>query len=474
MKKTGVKSFLCSFILSLFIIFTVNSAFLHTSEKQNIDIKIPSKNVALFLKNSRETGSSRVKSVKKIALSAPEKKLEPKVVSSSEIIPLSIGESEEINIASIEEVFDVEIPEEPKITVVSEAKDVIPEFIPIDREIVVAEVVDKIEPHVIPLEKSSDKKVNDKIIIAKDTDRNQLAMAKSNFSTKEITENIEPEVKEEKAPESKKKWEKMSEKQSDPWVVAKGAKFPTNNAVLDADYNKDEAEIKAILAQQDLKEANSNGTQLAADLVQNILIPIPEDIMNEEDITPNLSLDKDKKEPEVVEEIKEAIKTEDENEESVLKGLTSIFSKKPNADEKQVGASEQLSGSVGFFDQITGKNRKKAVAAKILPTEMRLSFQPNRAEISGQTLKWIHAFAKKATDEENVILEVRINGTVAEELQRKRLNLLRNILISKGTDLGKVNIIFTDREPNSFIIRTLRINNSEANNDKANKAALYY
>ena len=44
-----------------------------------------------------------------------------------------------------------------------------------------------------------------------------------------------------------------------------------------------------------------------------------------------------------------------------------------------------------------------------MPTEMRLSFQPNRAEISGQTLRWIQAFASKKKTEEDVFLNIFIS-----------------------------------------------------------------
>ena len=94
----------------------------------------------------------------------------------------------------------------------------------------------------------------------------------------------------------------------------------------------------------------------------------------------------------------------------------------------------------------------------ILPTEIRLSFQPNRAEISGTTLQWVQAFGKKAAEEESVALEIRLDANNSPELQRKRLNLLSNILTSRGVGGHKLNIIYTAREPNSFVIRTIKIN----------------
>lgn len=107
--------------------------------------------------------------------------------------------------------------------------------------------------------------------------------------------------------------------------------------------------------------------------------------------------------------------------------------------------------------------------SKILPTEIRLSFQPNRAEISGQTLKWIKAFAQKTAEENNVGLEIRIDGTSSPLLQRRRLNLLHNILLSEGANPQKIKTVFTAREPNSFILRTILVSNKEDKKEIKNK-----
>ena len=55
-----------------------------------------------------------------------------------------------------------------------------------------------------------------------------------------------------------------------------------------------------------------------------------------------------------------------------------------------------------------------------------------------------------------MVLEIRLDGTTDQYLQRRRLNLLSNILNNKGVSARDVKVVFTEREPNSFIIRTLR------------------
>ena len=92
----------------------------------------------------------------------------------------------------------------------------------------------------------------------------------------------------------------------------------------------------------------------------------------------------------------------------------------------------------------------------VAPTELKLSFQANRAEISGQTLEWIKAFSENVVNYDDVAIEIRLDRSAPYELQQKRLKLLYKILANNGVEYRKVNIIFTDREPNSFIIRNVR------------------
>ena len=99
---------------------------------------------------------------------------------------------------------------------------------------------------------------------------------------------------------------------------------------------------------------------------------------------------------------------------------------------------------------------------------MKLSFQPGRAEISGQTLRWVQAFANKISEDPGTVLEIRIDKNSSYALQQRRLDLLHTILDRQGIDNSKVNTVFTSREPNSFIIRTLRIGDGKKDKLKEN------
>lgn len=335
--------------------------------------------------------------------------------------------------------------------------------------------------------------------VAKAADKDQIAMVSGNtpISSMINKDNAADGIvrREPKAEEQQpgKNWESMAEKSGsdNPWVAAKGTKFPKNNAVLDAKYYKD-AEQAALEAPQGTAE-DGKSVKLAADMVQNILIPIPEDILNEKNLVPQLESSKDDKnktddQQEAANQIKKELSKEDsvsmptespkkESKGGLLKSITSLFSGGGSAEDSSKETTEEDGGN-SFVDRITGrisrhKNGNKPT--KILPAEMRLAFQPNRAEISGTTLKWIQAFANKVNSDRSVILEIRIDGTSSYALQQKRLNLLHNILTNKGVDYRKINTVFTTREPNSFIIRTVRINSNIDRDVKESKdQAAYY
>lgn len=210
------------------------------------------------------------------------------------------------------------------------------------------------------------------------------------------------------------------------------------------------------------------GTKTAYQMIQNLLIPIPEDIRNDANLVPELSITPDSKGKTAKEnEKKIAQKTSELNEaekqSGLFKSITSWFSEdKTQTTVKSDGkkpVKQTRKKSLPFFS--SPDEDFDETPAQIMPAELRLSFQPNRAEISGQTLRWIHAFADNARDNDNTYIEVRIDGTSSFALQQKRLNLLSTIFANRGVDFRKINIVFTSREPNSFIIRNMRYSNHE-------------
>lgn len=234
----------------------------------------------------------------------------------------------------------------------------------------------------------------------------------------------------------------------------------------------------------------------------NLILPIPEDIRNQHNLTPqfstseeNLRLERELRAKHKLPPLSEQDATneaddfelddeeqdfdEEEDEESsgsVAESITKWFSSskkkssKDNMTAPKTGNSKKnmQKSENSIFNKLLGIG--KSGEENIIPSELKLSFQPNRAEISGQTLEWLHAFSDNSVKYDDVFIEIRIDKTAPFVLQEKRLKLLYKILASNGVDYHKINIIFTDREPNSFIIRNVRYA-SEDDKIKAMKRA---
>ena len=126
------------------------------------------------------------------------------------------------------------------------------------------------------------------------------------------------------------------------------------------------------------------------------------------------------------------------------------------ADDEDSDYEDDEEEEESAFSKLLGLNKKKKGTKNIVPSELKLFFQPNRAEISGQTLEWLRAFSQNAVKDDEVTVEIRIDGSGSYELQQKRLNLLYTIFANNGVNYDKINIIFTARDPNSFIIRNVK------------------
>ena len=285
------------------------------------------------------------------------------------------------------------------------------------------------------------------------------------------------------------------ENTDDPWTTAVvGNSHITKNKM--EDFQKQHADEVSALNKEDVAEAKSaNEKKVAYKMVKNILIPIPEEIANDPNLTPQLSYSEENKK--LSEKLKKSgiIDSDDSNEnnnkpeitpiptqaqsesaennkepstssltDSIAAWFSSPASKNNDAQKTETADSAEKSSQSSAFSRLLGLGAKKD--NNIAPSELKLAFQPNRAEISGQTLDWLKAFSTNAVNNDDVFVEIRIDGSSSFELQQKRLNLLYSILINNGVDYNKINIIFTDREPNSFIIRNIRY----ASEDDANKA----
>ena len=577
MSRTGLKTFVYSFCISLFTIFLVNGIYWHTHSKKSSDLKIPNKNIVLFLKDSDKTPTLKAVPIKKIALSVlPEIEKEPQEIllaDASDI--LSSSENEIIMADDLKEFDDNFLKENPSLAEDTPSEKVIDNFdemvqMPPVNALKLASLTDEIAPPDVQAERITPKSTfaqdkSDKAPQVRGKKRSLIPLVKENEAIVEYPkEQPKPEVKTAhlllasspksdssantqdivstqeknkgkiplqidrlpqgntqkniviaqrgksdtvaladkdipiKSMESGKKlilkngkrqndeeWKQMSETKepSNPWVVVKSAAVTPNHFLKNEKYyNQDDATIKKVMNQSPVKD--NNEVQVAAETVQNLLIPIPEEIMNEENIIPQLESGKNsekkntpapvsskqslteqfKPEQKVAEDVKPSQEASTfSSKENILTSLGAIFGEEDKSVNKY---TKDDTPSVWSNVKEKIRRNKKSSKGRIMPTEMRLSFQPNRAEISGQTLRWIQAFAKRTAEDKNTAIEIRIDGTSSMELQQKRLNLLHNILTNKGVSYGKINTVFTNREPNSFIIRTVTLGNDTSKNNQ--------
>ena len=534
MNKSVFNAFFYSFAFTLSAIFIADK-FCHTSQKPTSEIKITPQNITLFLKNENNRGSLSPQPVKKIALSVLSD-IPQKEASSEDLVILADDDADPLLATPIEEestlLADISLdnkteakplykPEEKAIQarvisiedgdsgaeinleprVISKPQENLDhtpsrpfdfaEKLPIETEknaekIVAQNIIpastDASKPNLlIPLEKSNDlEKGNKPKVIKQAPSENMVALADHKVSTQNMIHDNSPFTKAEVASSNEEKsvskeWKTMDELSGsdNPWVVAQGAKHRKNN-LPQAQSIKDEKEIQKMLEAS--SKAQGKKTIVAGDMVDNILIPLPQELKEKENSRPKLQFPEDRVVEEETEKKVEILdaqgrnvakstpKEEKKQEESstsattegkgLLSSLTSIFSSGDKNDDNNT-----LMTSIK--ETFGGKSKKVSNYGKILPAEIRLSFQPNRAEISGNTLRWIDAFAQKTLEDRSIVLEIRLDGTTDQTLQRRRLNLLANILSNKGVSARDVNVVFTEREPNSFIIRTLRLEREE-------------
>ncbi len=546
MPKTGLKAFVYSFSVSLFAIVAANRAFWHDKTSETPSIDLSNKNIVLFLKNTQPVKSP----VKKIALNVlpdiqvaalPTPLPQPEIIlaDTSDLleIPLEVG-----SISATDDLSDATqalvladvlySPEKPLETPKIEAEEIYapepeatpqfkaPEIKPTATAKIAAtakqetakkekpqsndnalQLARAAEPAVIPLQKSNNTTPNSKIVkIGQPQDLNQVALNSDNIPIQSMEKKDLASPNE--ASTEGKTWNSMADS---PWLIAKSGGGAKNQLAVKEFADKSNQEIKQALE----AGRERSGIQVAAETVKNLIIPIPEEIVKDDNLTPKLaypSSSEDATTEKMIDaKIKQQVTASSAEKQDILTPLEedipldltplpSTTASSDKAESKQKAEAkdnkEEKKGIMSALNSIFTSSVKTVTEAKekaiakaqakrsfkkrlaqtrpvsIMPTEIRLSFQPNRAEISGQTLRWVQAFATKAAEAPGMSLEIRIDGTSSMPLQQKRLNLLHNILTNKGVGYSQINTVFTTREPNSFILRTVTAENNERGNDR--------
>lgn len=104
------------------------------------------------------------------------------------------------------------------------------------------------------------------------------------------------------------------------------------------------------------------------------------------------------------------------------------------------------------FKKARHKVRVAQEEPSYLPTELRILFKEDEAAISGKTLKWVRAMAKRAKQDTRTIIHVRI-PRVQQDLQARRYALIRGILMSMGVKAQRLDPVLTNQSGDIFLLR---------------------
>lgn len=277
-----------------------------------------------------------------------------------------------------------------------------------------------------------------------------------------------------------------------PWVIAKGSKHIKNKKLLEQFENEAKPSALTNNFQQAEKENEIASYKVAEKIKQSIIFPIPDEILNDENLTPTFIKPAAKQKTTPKKAAKKNLPKTDElkiiqketpkqepqaKDAGIFDSISSWFSDKPTEStphtsiQKKRAAptysrpnnisskAEQPSSRpanedlADFYETL--QETKEQYTKKIIPAELKMSFRPERAEISGSTLQWLKMFSEVA-GEPDTYLEIRLDASTSIELQKKRLSLLYSIFANNGVDFAKVNTIFSSTEPDTFIIKVIR------------------
>lgn len=277
-----------------------------------------------------------------------------------------------------------------------------------------------------------------------------------------------------------------------PWVVAKGGKHIKNKQLLKDFASADDTPKLTDDFILTLENNEENSYKVAEKIKSSLIFPIPSEILNDENLVPTFIKKPQKAAPstikqqatqqpapvqkdlKIVPKVSTQTASDENNSKTLLGSLSSWFSPSDStpkdapvktapsysSQEKTTATSPaSLPANNNEFVNFYKTLQETSNAHKnntIIPSELKLSFQPERAEISGQTLRWLKAFSEAAKSEDTY-LQVRLDVSASTELQKKRLNLLYTIFMNNGVDFKKIDTVFSLTEPNAFIIRTLKL-----------------
>ncbi len=162
--------------------------------------------------------------------------------------------------------------------------------------------------------------------------------------------------------------------------------------------------------------------------------------------------------------ILEGVSNESENTLTLEKGAkkplllplrgTKKISKKISDDEIVAQPKLKTYSSI-FADKVLEAAQTGQDLPLIMPMDLKVSFYPNAADFSGQTIKWLKAFSYRALQDPRYVIEVRLSKDDLI-LQQKRLFVIQKILANEGLSSHQLVIDYVNRPKDSLILRMVK------------------
>ena len=103
-------------------------------------------------------------------------------------------------------------------------------------------------------------------------------------------------------------------------------------------------------------------------------------------------------------------------------------------------------------DQVLADAQNNTKSSVLMPHDIKVTFYPNSAEFSGQTVKWIKVFSLQALNDPRYIVHVRMS-TKNPDIQQKRLYVIQRLFENSGLSSHQIAVDYVDRPADSLILR---------------------
>ena len=124
-------------------------------------------------------------------------------------------------------------------------------------------------------------------------------------------------------------------------------------------------------------------------------------------------------------------------------------------DEGEVlPVKERVITPSGYADKMVDSIKADEKLPFLMPHEIRITFYPDASTFSGQSLKWIKAFALAALKDPRLVVELRASCANAD-LQDARLTLVKGALQSAGLSTHQIVVNYTNRPVDTMLLRAV-------------------